>query len=186
VTVSPTAATQAGTGAGLRGWASPARLALGVAGVGLAADAASKSAALALLPQGDSARALGGVVRLSVHHNPGAALGIGAGLPLVWSAAAVAVLAAAWLVLPRVRTRGMALAWGLIVAGTAGNLTDRVFRGSTVGTGSVVDWVQVPWYPPWFNLADLALRLGAIVLLWSTVRDHRDGLSPSGPDPGAT
>lgn len=163
---------------------SPMVLALTVAVVGVVADQASKFAALALLAHGTTVPALGGLVRLGVHRNTGAALGLGAGFPLVWSAAAVTALAAAWLVLPRVRTRWLALAWGLMVAGAAGNLADRTARGPTVGVGAVVDWVQVPWYPPWFNLADLLLRLGAVALLWSVVR--APARPPvSGPDPGA-
>jgi signal peptidase II len=58
----------------------------------------------------------------------------------------------------------------MAAAGAAGNLTDRLVRGPSVGAGSIVDWVQVTWYRPYFNLADVLLRGAVIVGLVLSMR----------------
>lgn len=64
-------------------------------------------------------------------------------------------------------TNVVAVALALVVGGAAGNLYDRIFRGS------VTDFLQVfigsyEW--PSFNVADSAISIGAILLLLSLVR----------------
>ncbi len=51
------------------------------------------------------------------------------------------------------------LALGSVWAGAAGNYVDRLTRGH------VVDFISVPHYPV-FNVADIAVAVGAAVLLW--------------------
>ena len=58
-----------------------------------------------------------------------------------------------------------ALALALILGGALGNLHDRFFYGY------VVDFLAFHWhyrYFPAFNLADSAITLGAILLIWET------------------
>jgi signal peptidase II len=50
------------------------------------------------------------------------------------------------------------LATGLILGGTLGNLTDRVFRGA------IIDYIRVPGIPT-FNIADTALTMGASLII---------------------
>ncbi len=60
----------------------------------------------------------------------------------------------------------LALALSLILGGAAGNLIDRVWFGY------VIDFIQVyyeDWYFPAFNLADAAITLGAVLLIWSSL-----------------
>jgi signal peptidase II len=45
------------------------------------------------------------------------------------------------------------------VAGAAGNLCDRLWRGG------VIDFLDLGWWPV-FNLADVAITLGAAVAIW--------------------
>ena len=92
--------------------------------------------------------------------NQGAAFGLfqGAGAVFVF-AAAVVILAILGLYLTQ---RGMAwpvaLALGLIAGGAAGNLLDRL------RFGYAVDFLRVGPLPA-FNLADVCLLIGAVVLL---------------------
>jgi len=46
----------------------------------------------------------------------------------------------------------------LIMAGALGNLGDRVLNGS------VTDFIQVRWFPFIFNVADMAITFGAVLL----------------------
>ena len=62
------------------------------------------------------------------------------------------------------------LALSLILGGALGNVIDRLMHGY------VVDFIQVhwaEWYFPSFNLADSAITLGAILLIWDEMRRVR-------------
>ncbi len=60
---------------------------------------------------------------------------------------------------------------GLVVGGALGNLHDRLFRIDALGDHGVVDFIVVhyPWGGSWpsFNLADSALVLGTLILVWA-------------------
>ncbi len=62
--------------------------------------------------------------------------------------------------------RGAALALSLIIGGAVGNLIDRVLLGQ------VVDFIQLyyrQWYWPAFNVADSAITVGVVIMLWDAV-----------------
>jgi signal peptidase II len=139
--------------------------AVGVAALVLAADQVSKSAVLAANPPGTGS----GLVSLRLVRNTGAGFGIGAGHPLVITLTALAVLAVAVVLLARASSRVVALSLAAVVGGAAGNLADRLFRAPGLGRGAVVDWIHVAFYPPTFNLADLAIRLGALVAVIAVI-----------------
>src|SRR5207302_2489699 len=48
---------------------------------------------------------------------------------------------------------------GMLVGGAVGNLIDRV------STGSVIDFIKLPHWPA-FNVADMSITFGVLVLLW--------------------
>jgi signal peptidase II len=52
------------------------------------------------------------------------------------------------------------VAASLVAAGALGNLVDRIFRGT------VVDFVDFRYWPA-FNVADSAITIGALLLLWA-------------------
>ena len=137
----------------------------GIAALVLAADQATKSAVLAANPRGDGS----GLVSLRLVRNTGAGFGIGAGHPLVVTLTALAILAVAVALLARASSRAVALSLAAVVGGAAGNLADRLFRAPGPGRGAVVDWIHVAFYPPTFNLADLAIRLGALLAVIAVI-----------------
>jgi signal peptidase II len=56
------------------------------------------------------------------------------------------------------------VALGLIAGGALGNLADRAFRaGDGFMGGAVIDFIDVQWWPVW-NVADMALVFGVILL----------------------
>lgn len=88
-----------------------------------------------------------------------------------WFLSVIAVAASifiVWLMKTQAQdSRRMMLALTLILAGAIGNLIDRLFYGH------VVDFLLVywhPWYYPAFNIADTAITLGAILLIWDEWR----------------
>ena len=53
---------------------------------------------------------------------------------------------------------------GCILGGAIGNLIDRLFRGDAWLRGSVVDFIDLQWFPV-FNIADIAVNVGAAALI---------------------
>ena len=60
-----------------------------------------------------------------------------------------------------------ALALTLVLGGALGNVIDRLRFGKVV---DFIQWHVVGYYWPAFNLADSAITLGAILLLWDQLR----------------
>lgn len=59
------------------------------------------------------------------------------------------------------------VALSAIIGGAAGNLTDRIWRGRVT---DFIDVHMAGWHWPAFNLADTAITLGVITLLWAGLR----------------
>jgi signal peptidase II len=107
-------------------------------------------------------------LQLQLTFNTGTAFSLGAGRGgLVALVAVVVVAAMVWLG-RGVTGTAAAGALGLVLGGAVGNLADRVFReGDGFLGGAVVDFVDLQWWPV-FNLADVAIVVGAAWLLVST------------------
>jgi signal peptidase II len=127
----------------------------------LAADQVSKNLVLTLDPA--SARGpVSGWLTVHLIRNTGASGGIGAAYPTVVTLAGVIIAAFAGTLALHTRNRAVALCLAAVLAGAAGNLADRVFRSPGLGRGAVVDWIHVGGSRASFNLADLAIQLGAL------------------------
>ena len=57
---------------------------------------------------------------------------------------------------------------GCVIGGAAGNLIDRAFRQEAWLRGSVVDFIDFQWFPI-FNIADIAINVGAAALILNAV-----------------
>lgn len=153
----------------IRAWF--ALLALAATTVGC--DRATKHIAARVL-EGEPTRSyLGDTLRLGYAENVGGFLSLGAGLPDgvrtgVFTVATGLVLVALVVVAVRARWSGLRLtALVLFVAGGASNWIDRAMRGS------VVDFLNVgigPLRTGIFNVADMAIMLGAALLLLAELR----------------
>ena len=100
-----------------------------VAVVGLALDVVTKVIAVNQLEPGQPVRLVGGLLTLRLIRNAGAAFSQGEGFTAIFAMAAVLVLAfVAFRLVPKLGHAGWAVALGLLCAGVAGNLSDRIFR----------------------------------------------------------
>lgn len=146
--------------ASARAWS----LAGALAAIVLVADQIAKAAIEARLVPGEQVDVLG-PLGLTLSHNRGVAFGLagGAGAPLI--VLTVAALGVVAYLFARNPTRpGMWVAAGLLAGGAVGNLVDRV------RAGEVTDYVDLsPW--PAFNLADVAISLGVLVLVFLYLRE---------------
>jgi signal peptidase II len=147
----------------------------------VAADQAGKIWAVAAWKKG--ARPGLGPLGAAFLRNPGASFGLGNSWTTVISLVTLAAVVALVVAGLRPRSRLATTALALMAGGAAGNGLDRLLRAPGPLRGAVVDWIKVPGYPAVFNLADVALRLGALLLLVLVLRGQR-GRAP-GPKDGA-
>jgi len=134
-----------------------------------ALDVVTKAIAVReLMPQRVPHELLGNTVRFTLVYNPGAAFGLNLGSQSRWIFTALTIVALVILGrLYRATQRGdtaRLLALALVCAGALGNLFDRL--RSDLG---VVDFIDVGlsdarW--PTFNVADMAVSVGAVLLAW--------------------
>jgi signal peptidase II len=133
-------------------------------------DRATKRLAAHALGDGERRSYLADTVRLQYVENRGAFLGLGRDLPesarfwLLLVGTGALLLAAAFTSLRSPRHTALeALAWALLLGGGLSNLADRALR-----EGAVVDFLNVglgPVRTGIFNVADMAITTGAILLL---------------------
>jgi signal peptidase II len=129
----------------------------GVAALVLAADQVSKSLVLAAHPAGGS-----GVLSIRLVRNTGASFGLGAGHPDLVTGLSAVVIAVVAVLVARTSSRPAVLFLAAVLGGALGNLADRLFRSPGLGRGAVIDWIHLWGYPATFNLADVAIRAGAV------------------------
>lgn len=140
-----------------------------VAVAGLAADIATKIIAVTQLEPLASVRLLGGLLTLRLIRNPGAAFGQGQRFTYVFAIAGIIVLAFVIIKLvPRIGHPAWAVAIGLLCAGVAGNLTDRLVRPPGPLRGHVIDFLELPHWPI-FNVADMCITAAAIMIMFLSV-----------------
>jgi signal peptidase II len=138
--------------------------ALAACGVVVALDQGAKALATSLVSRGDRVELLP-FLHIENVRNKGVAFGIGGDISAVFIGATI-VLLLGFLVFLAFRGGSGWLVWlpaALLIGGALGNLADRV------RDGAVTDFISVPLWPT-FNLADLAIVLGVLLLLFDVER----------------
>lgn len=144
------------------------RLATALCLLVVALDQAAKAAIEASLVTGEQVDVLG-PLELTLAHNDGVAFGLAGGGGALLIGLTLVALGFVVALFARNPTRpGIWPAVGLLAGGALGNLIDRV------RSGAVTDYVDVLSWPP-FNLADVAITLGVVVLALSYLAEAEDG-----------
>lgn len=144
----------------------------------LVADRASKLAIEAHVDGWDTIVVIPGFFQIVHTQNPGIVFGLFAGSssalqPVLLGVASAAVLVGVFLYFWRLPEqlpagqRHLRTALALILGGAAGNLYDRVTRGSVT---DFLDFHLSGWHWPAFNVADSAITIGVLLLLLDAVR----------------
>ena len=143
--------------------ASWTRVAVLLAGI-VAADQILKEVVTSTIERGQEESVIAGIKIVNVR-NTGVAFGQlqdgGAIVAIVITLAIAALLA---YFARHARRRLMWLPTGMLLGGALGNVIDRVREGA------VVDFVKLPYWPA-FNVADVAITFGVIVLLFVMEKD---------------
>lgn len=136
-------------------------------------DQVSKIIARSSLTMYEEHSFLGNVFVIQHTENTGAFLSLGSQLPenirfLIFSV--IVGLGLLYVLWSLIKEKGMefheTFAWSMIIGGGIGNLIDRIGRGSVtdflnLGLGSLRTGI--------FNVADMAVTAGAIILFWSAI-----------------
>lgn len=115
------------------------------------------------LPLAISVPVLGNFLALTHRQNTGAAFSILENQNIFLISVTLLVLLAIVWYYPRVTKDQLPYA-ALIVGGAVGNLLDRLLRGY------VIDFISFSFWPA-FNIADMAITIGALVLAYKIVRE---------------
>ncbi|MDD2857165.1 MAG: signal peptidase II [Candidatus Nanopelagicales bacterium] len=111
------------------------------------------------------------VHRGGVRINTGVSFGILEGRPMLALALSLTMLGVILFGAVRWADTAMhVLAGGLIIGGAVGNILNRLPLGRSEGA---IDWITVPGYPAAFNVADLAIRVGAVIVIVQLIRSGR-------------
>lgn len=147
----------------VRALATLAAVALAVYGL----DQVTKYLIVANLREGEQVDVLGVVLQFHFVKNSGAAFSLASGSTWIFSLVAAGVTVFIIGYAHRIRSLSWAVLFGMLLGGTTGNLTDRLFREPGFGVGHVIDFVQVWGFPAIFNIADsfIVASMGLFIIL---------------------
>jgi signal peptidase II len=123
----------------------------------LSADQVSKAWALTALEAFQGKPFIGEVLKFYLVWNDSAAFSIGFGITWIFTIiSSVASIVIVWL-LSKSRVTSWRITLAILLAGVLGNLADRLFRAPGFPVGHVVDFLQLPFGFPVFNVADICI-----------------------------
>ena len=96
--------------------------------------------------------------------NSGMAFSQGQGVGRIIGVLAIFVVIGLLMSLRDAKIFATTIGTGLLVGGATGNILDRLFRDGGWMGGSVVDFIDLQWFPV-FNVADSAVTIGAGFLI---------------------
>lgn len=147
-------------------------LVIGTAVVAWVADLLAKEWVLASMREGEQRQVLGEVLQWHFVRNPGAAFSFAEGSTWIFTILAAAVVVFIATQVRRIRSALWAIAFGGLLGGTLGNLTDRLTREPGFFVGHVIDFIQVWGFPAIFNIADIAIvgsMIGVVLLVLANI-----------------
>ena len=133
----------------------------------IAVDQATKIWALESLVPFSSKPFIGEVLKFYLVWNDSAAFSLSLGATWIFTIiSSVAALVIIWLLL-RTASKSWMVTLSVLLGGVVGNLADRLFREPGFPIGKVVDFLQLPFNFPVFNVADICITFSmtAVVVL---------------------
>jgi signal peptidase II len=132
---------------------------VGRAAVVIVADQVAKAVVRAQIKPGETVDVVPGIHLIHTKNTGVAFSMLSGGGPLVVVIAVIALALLVGFFITHLHRRLVWLPTGLLVGGAAGNLIDRI------RLGSVTDFVKLPHWPA-FNVADIAVTVGVVALIW--------------------
>jgi signal peptidase II len=137
----------------------------------LCLDQAAKFIITRNLSPGQSVAVIKNIFHLTLVHNRGAAFGVLKSQTFLFILASIFAIILIFLNFKKTGQALYNLSLGLILAGAAGNLIDRLFLGY------VVDFLDFRIWPV-FNVADSSITIGAILVGYCVLKTESKTLNP--------
>jgi signal peptidase II len=149
-----------------------------VIAVVVAADWASKVAVRHEIPPAARRDVVAGWLSFQHNFNEGIAFSFFAGMPDAWRLPLLVLLTlvgigATLSIMRQSRDRWIHVAGALVLGGALGNLGDRLVDGG------VTDFIFVHFFPYIFNVADIAISIGGVLLVLRMMLDVRGADEPA-------
>ncbi len=143
----------------------PRRLRAGlIAGVVLASDQLTKLWARTELARSD-VDVIPGFLRFHLTENSGSAFSMFQGYGSWLGSVALLACGGIIVMVERTQNRFELAGFSLVLGGALGNVADRFLHGPGL-SGSVTDFIDFSFWPS-FNVADSAITIGVVTLLWA-------------------
>jgi signal peptidase II len=150
-----------------------------VALLAITVDQLTKNLAIATLELGTSYPVVGELLSWRLVYNDSAAFGLGFGYTWILAITSLAAALATIWYSRNLESTSWSLMIGVFLGGVVGNLIDRLTREPSFGNGHVVDFIQVPFNFPVFNLADTFIVSMAILSVLRVLRgENLGGIEP--------
>jgi signal peptidase II len=134
-----------------------------------AVDQGTKALAVAKLTGRGRIEIIGDALSFELTRNGGAAFSMATGATWILTIVALVVVVTIIRIARRLGSIGWAVAFGLLLGGAIGNLTDRLTRAPGFFRGHVVDFVEFPHWPI-FNVADSCISVAAVLIALLSLR----------------
>ena len=140
-----------------------------------AVDQATKAWALGNLVPFQSKKFVGDILKFYLVWNDSAAFSLSLGATWIFTIiSSVAALVIIWLLM-KTASRAWRFTLAILLAGVVGNLSDRLFRSPGFPIGKVVDFLQLPFNFPVFNVADICITGSMTVVVILVMRGIKLG-----------
>jgi signal peptidase II len=150
-----------------------------IALIAITIDQLTKTLAIATLELGTSYPVLGEILSWRLLYNDSAAFGLGFGYTWILAVISTAAALATIWYSRKLQSISWSIMIGVFLGGVVGNLIDRLIREPSFGNGHVVDFIQIPFNFPIFNLADIFIVSMAILSVLRVMRgEHLGGIEP--------
>lgn len=138
-------------------------------------DQLTKTLALEYLELYQPRPVIGELLQFTLAFNDRAAFSMGGANTWVFTIiASIVTLLLLWFG-PKFKSKSWLLLAGIALGGVTGNLIDRIFREPSFANGHVVDFIQIPFDFPIFNIADMAISSAAFVIALKVIRGEKFG-----------
>lgn len=138
-------------------------------------DQLTKALALANLKLYTPVPVISDILHFTLAFNDRAAFSLGGASTWVFTLISSTVALALLWFGPKFQTRGWLILGGIALGGVCGNLIDRLFRDPGFPNGHVIDFIQIPFNFPIFNIADMAISSAAFLIALRVISGQKFG-----------
>lgn len=151
-------------------------LTLGIAAIVIFLDQLTKLLALTFLKPFQPVEILGELLHFTLAFNDRAAFSLGGSTTWFFTLTSTLATLALLYFVPRFTSKSTRILGSVALGGVVGNLIDRITKDPGFPNGHVVDFIQIPFNFPIFNVADMAITISATLIAIKFIRGETFGV----------